>query len=73
MDYQLYTKATLTAPWVNIPNSGSVIGITTLPGGKILGIGTNNQLYTRDTLTSPWINVPNSAAVIALTHAETIF
>jgi len=64
---QLYTRETLTSKWVQVPNSGSVMGVTVLPDGKLLGIGMNNHLYTRDTLTSKWVQVPNSGSVIAIT------
>jgi C1A family cysteine protease len=53
-------------PWVNVPNSGDVIGVTIMQDGTILGIGTNQQLYTRATLTSNWINVPNSGDVLGV-------
>ncbi|MBO1048842.1 MAG: hypothetical protein HEQ10_14375 [Dolichospermum sp. DEX182a] len=57
----------LSQKWVQVPNSGSVIGITVLPNGTILGIGTDNLLYTRATLNSNWVQVPNSGAVIGIT------
>ncbi len=64
---KLYTRARLGSGWVNVPNSGSVIGATIMQDGSILGIGTNNQLYTRTTLDSGWVNVPNSGSVIGVT------
>ena len=57
----------LSQKWVQVPNSGSVIGITVLPNGTILGIGTDNLLYTRATLNSNWVQVPNSGSVIGVT------
>ena len=57
----------LSQKWVQVPNSGSVIGITVLPNGKILGIGTDNLLYTRATLNSNWVQVPGSGSVIGIT------
>ena len=67
LDNDLYTRATLTSPWVLVPNSGDVIGVTVLPNGAILGIGLDNDLYTRATLNSPWALVPNSGDVLGVT------
>ncbi|MCF6404832.1 M57 family metalloprotease [Chitinophaga filiformis] len=47
--------------------SGSVIGVSVLSNGAILGIGLDNDLYTRATLYSPWAFVPNSGDVIGIT------
>jgi hypothetical protein len=43
----LWTRATLNSPWVQVPNSVSVIGVTVLQDGAILGIGTDNYLWTK--------------------------
>ena len=72
-DNLLYTRATLNAGtpqdsgWVQVPNSGYVMGATVLPDGAILGIGTDNTLWTRATLRSDWVQVPNSGRVIGVT------
>ena len=44
-----------------------MIGVTVLPNGTILGIGTDKLLYTRATLNSNWVQVPNSGSVIGVT------
>lgn len=67
MDNQLYYRETLTSNWVPVPNSGSVIGITVLPDGRLLGAGTDHQLWYRETLTSNWVLVPNSGSVLGIT------
>ncbi|MDJ1184774.1 lamin tail domain-containing protein, partial [Roseofilum casamattae] len=54
-------------PWQHIPNSGAVLGITTMSDGTLVGIGMGNQLWTRETLTSPWQHIPNSGAVLGIT------
>jgi hypothetical protein len=64
VDHQLYTRLKIRSPWVAVPNSGSVIGVTQLNDGTFLGVGTDNLLYTRATLTSPWQQVPGSGSVI---------
>ena len=38
-------------------NSGSVIDITVMQNGSLIGVGTNNQLYSRQTINSPWVNM----------------
>ncbi len=67
MYHQLWYREELTSNWVHVPNSGSVIGITVLPDGKILGVGTDHQLWYREELTSNWVHVPNSGAVLDVT------
>jgi hypothetical protein len=66
MDNELFTRATLFSPWVKVPNSGNVIGVTVMPNGTIVGIGMGNELFLRATLTSPWVKVPNSGSVIGV-------
>ena len=72
-DHLLYTRATLNAGtpqdsgWVQVPNSGYVLGATVLPDGTILGIGTDNTFWTRATLNSDWVQVPNSGYVLGAT------
>ncbi|MBE9239357.1 hypothetical protein IQ227_25975, partial [Anabaena aphanizomenioides LEGE 00250] len=58
---------TLSSNWEHIANSGSVLGITVMPDGTIVGIGMNNQLYTRKTLTSNWEHIANSGSVLGIT------
>jgi microcystin-dependent protein len=65
-DKYLWLRDTLTSGWVQVPNSGSVIGVTQMLDGRTLGIGTDNLLYTRDDLSGPWVQVPNSGAVIGV-------
>jgi uncharacterized protein YuzE len=67
MKNDLYTRAALNSPWLQVPNSGDVIGITIMNDGTILGIGMKNDLYTRAALNSPWLQVPNSGDVIGIT------
>jgi hypothetical protein len=67
MENALLTRDTLTSDWQQVPNSGSVLGITIMPDGKLLGIGMDNALWTRDTLTSDWQQVPNSGSVLGIT------
>jgi hypothetical protein len=67
MKNDLWTRDTLTSDWQQVPNSGSVLGITIMPDGKLLGIGMGNDLWTRDTLTSDWQQVPNSGSVLGIT------
>jgi hypothetical protein len=31
MDHELYTRTALTSPWVEVPNSGSVLGVVSIP------------------------------------------
>jgi hypothetical protein len=57
----------LSQKWVQVPNSCCVIGVTVMPNGTILGVGTNNLLYTRANLNSNWVQVPNSCSVIGVT------
>jgi hypothetical protein len=65
MKNDLWTRATLTSNWQNVPNSGSVLNVAAMRDGKIIGVGMKNDLWTRATLTSNWQNVPNSGSVIA--------
>jgi hypothetical protein len=66
-DNQLYTREAVNAEWEHVPNSGSVISVTTMPDGRILGVGSDNQLWYRDQLYSEWEHVPNSGSVISVT------
>jgi arylsulfatase A-like enzyme len=66
-DNQLYTLEGLTNRWEHVPNSGSVISVTTMPDGRILGVGTDNQLWCRQQVYSEWEHVPNSGSVISVT------
>ena len=51
---------------VGYPSSCSVIGVTVMKDGIIVGIGTDNCLYTRATLNGSWVKVPNSGSVISV-------
>jgi len=64
---EIPTEQLLSQKWVQVPNSGSVIGVTVLKDGTILGIGMDNYLWTRATLNSSWVQVPNSGSVIGVT------
>ncbi len=64
VDNGLYTRLHPISPWVAVPNSRAVIGVTQLNNGTFLGVGADTLLYTRATLTSPWQQVPASGAVI---------
>src|SRR6266567_4861899 len=66
-DRILYTRATLTSPWVQVPNSGLVTAVTVMRDGSIVGIGLDRLLYTRATLFSPWVQVANSGLVTPVT------
>lgn len=65
-NYELWTKATLTSPWVVVPGSGAVISVSVMPDGRILGVCESYGLWVREILTSPWVAVPNSGNVIAV-------
>ena len=67
VDGLLYTRASETAPWVQIPGSGPVISAAAMPNGSVVAVGTDNLLRTRATLTSPWVVVSNSGPVQAVT------
>ncbi len=58
---QVYVQDVIGGVWnVNSPavqNSQSVIDITVMPNGSLIGVGTDNQLYLRQTLNSPWVNM----------------
>jgi len=53
--------------WTRVPSSGTVIAVTVMKDGTILGVGADYQLYTRQTLSSDWVLVPKSGTVIAVT------
>ncbi|KAJ3279137.1 hypothetical protein HDU79_000837, partial [Rhizoclosmatium sp. JEL0117] len=53
MDGWLYTR-TIASDWTQVPYSGTVIDITVLANGVILGTAPDGHLYTKDTLTSSW-------------------
>ena len=55
--------STMAQSWNQIPNSGSVVSVTALPNGSLLGVGTDKLLWTRSTLNSEWVQVPNSGHV----------
>ena len=63
---QLHARATLDSPWELIPNSGTMMAVAALPGGRLLGVGTDNQLHTRATLDSPWELIPNSGTMMSV-------
>ena len=65
-DNQLYTRTQLTQPWVLVPNSAAVKGITYLNDGTIVGVGMDNFLYTRNSLNENWTQVPNSGHVVSV-------
>jgi len=61
---QLWVKPTLSAPWGYVLNSGSVLSITALKNGFLVGVGTNKHLYYRKSFDGhPWKKVPNSCCV----------
>ncbi|MDB9520560.1 hypothetical protein PN480_01150 [Dolichospermum circinale CS-1225] len=64
---KISTEQLLSQKWVQVPNSGSVIGVTVMQDGTILGIGMDKYLWTRATLNSSWVQVPNSGSVIGVT------
>jgi hypothetical protein len=68
MDHKLYTRPPtgLTCPWVEVPNSSNVIGVSVMPDGTIVGIGVGHKLFTRAALTRPWVEVPNSDNVLGV-------
>ncbi len=55
--------STMAQSWNQIPNSGSVVSVTALPNGSLLGVGTDKLLWTRSTLNSEWVQIPNSGHV----------
>jgi hypothetical protein len=59
----LWTRTTPTSPWVQIPNSCCVTGVSVMANGTIVGIGLDKFLWTRANLSSPWGQVPNSCCV----------
>ncbi|KAJ3053034.1 hypothetical protein HDU99_008058 [Rhizoclosmatium hyalinum] len=63
MDGQLYTRFGITGGWNLVPNSGTVIDITVLDSGALVGTGPDWNLYIRATLTSKWAKVEGSCCV----------
>ena len=63
MDNALWTRATLSSHWVQVPNSTAVMDVTQLQDGRIVGVGMDNMLWTRPALAGSWTQVPNSAAI----------
>ncbi|ORY47721.1 hypothetical protein BCR33DRAFT_714799, partial [Rhizoclosmatium globosum] len=55
MDGLLYTRNGINGVWSIVPNSGTVIDITVLANGVLLGTAPDNNLYTKQTLTAPWV------------------
>lgn len=54
--------------WKKVPGSNTVIAVTQLQDGTILGVGTDNALYTRAALAGAWTQVASSKAVKAVTQ-----
>ncbi|NQY07932.1 MAG: hypothetical protein HRT71_00245 [Flavobacteriales bacterium] len=52
--------------WTQVPNSGSVIDVTVMHDGTILGIGIKNKLHTRATINSPWVALTNSISLLGI-------
>ncbi len=67
-DRRLYSKASLSAPWVAAPGLSccimAVVVLRVLRDGTILAVGTNNLLYTKSSLAAPWVHVAGSCCVI---------
>jgi hypothetical protein len=59
----------LRQPWVHVPSSCCVIGITQLNTGSILGIGTDKQIWIRRNLYENWQGaIPNTCCIIGITQ-----
>lgn len=69
-DNQLYTKTSLTAPWIFAgQNTCCVKAIHVMNDGAIVGVGTDNRLYTKKNLTASWVYVnDNSCCVTDITQ-----
>ncbi len=65
-NYALWTKETLTSPWVLVPNSNGAISISVMTDGRILGVGKSLGLWVRNSLRSSWVAVPDSGDVISV-------
>jgi len=64
-DNQLYTKTSLTSPWIFVgKNTCCVKAIHIMNDGTILGVGTDNKLYTKKTLTANWIYVNDNTCCV---------
>jgi hypothetical protein len=67
LNNELCKRTTLTSNWIHIPTSGSVIGVTVLQDGTILGISLNNELYTCTNWTGNWVHISKGGSFIAVT------
>ncbi|KAJ3283435.1 hypothetical protein HDU79_009081 [Rhizoclosmatium sp. JEL0117] len=57
LDNQLYTRSSdlfVPSEWTLVPKSGTVVDITTLGNGVLVGTAPDGQLYTKKTIDSPW-------------------
>lgn len=63
----LYTRASLTAPWVLVPNSAGVDSAAMLPDGSVVAVGSGDRkLRMRASLASPWVPIPDGRALKAV-------
>lgn len=72
----LYTRASLTAPWVLVPNSAGVDSAAMLPDGSIVAVSSGDRtLRMRASLASPWVPVPGPGglrSVAALSNGSIV-
>lgn len=67
-DKNLYVRFSLSAPWVPVPNSGSVTAVAVKRDGSVWGIGTDSRLYKRAKLTSSaWSGPIGSGGFLGIT------
>ncbi|KAJ3283154.1 hypothetical protein HDU79_009291, partial [Rhizoclosmatium sp. JEL0117] len=67
-DYNVYTKASLTAPW-KLNNYCCVSSLASLPNGRLGGVGLDNAVYDAN---GNWNLIPNSKSVVNIANITTI-
>jgi len=65
-DNYLYKRDSLHANWIGVVDSGSVLDVTVMNDGRLLGVGTDYQLYTRSELYTPWVKIPDSGSAVSV-------
>ncbi|ORY47621.1 hypothetical protein BCR33DRAFT_806359 [Rhizoclosmatium globosum] len=67
LDNQLYTRSGIVqddSSWTLVPNSGTVVDITAMSNGVIVGTAPDGNLYTKQDINAPWVLMPGSCCVV---------
>lgn len=64
---QVYTKESLTAPWVRARNSHGIFSTEAYIGDSILGVGANGRLYVKDNIATNWNLAESGGKILGVT------